>query len=737
MKTSKSPIYLDYNATTPIDPRVAEAMRPYIEQHFGNPSSSHAYGVTARQAVENARQQVAQMLGCRMEEIVFTSGGSESNNYAIKGVASVYRERGNHIITSAIEHPAVIEVCRYLEKQGFQVTYLPVDETGLVDPQQVEEAITPQTILISIMHANNEVGTIQPIAEIAEIAQRHQILVHSDCAQSIGKIPVRTDELQVDLLSVAGHKLYAPKGIGALYIRTGTRLEKLIHGADHEMNRRAGTENVIEIIGLGRACELVSQNLAKAQNHLKTMRDRLEQGLLKNFPGARVNGHPQKRLPNTLSISFSHLEANTILAELTGVAASAGAACHSDQVDVSHVLEAMHVPLEYAMGTIRFSVGRFTTTAEIDKALSEITRVVQNLQPKETPVFLDTSSAAVKLTQYTHGLGCACKLRPQVLEAVLKKLPVPEDPEILVGTETADDAAVYRIDEQTAIVQTVDFFTPVVDDPFDFGAISAANSLSDIYAMGARPLFALNIVGFPSNRLPVSVLEAILKGAQSKAGEAGISIIGGHTVDDTEPKFGLAVTGVVHPERILTNRNARPGDALILTKPLGTGILSTALKRGALTKTAGELAVSTMAALNRPAAEAMQEVGVHACTDITGFGLLGHLLEMVRGAHCAAVVRSAKVPFLPEVQRLTVSNIIPGGTRDNFAYTAPFVEYQNSLSETMRLMLNDAQTSGGLLIALSEDKAEKLLGLLREKGVKEAAPIGRIQKQAQVKIYVE
>lgn len=737
MKTSKSPIYLDYNATTPIDPRVAEAMRPYIEQHFGNPSSSHAYGVTARQAVENARQQVAQMLGCRMEEIVFTSGGSESNNYAIKGVASVYRERGNHIITSAIEHPAVIEVCRYLEKQGFQVTYLPVDETGLVDPQQVEEAITPQTILISIMHANNEVGTIQPIAEIAEIAQRHQILVHSDCAQSIGKIPVRTDELQVDLLSVAGHKLYAPKGIGALYIRTGTRLEKLIHGADHEMNRRAGTENVIEIIGLGRACELVSQNLAKAQNHLKTMRDRLEQGLLKNFPGARVNGHPQKRLPNTLSISFSHLEANTILAELTGVAASAGAACHSDQVDVSHVLEAMHVPLEYAMGTIRFSVGRFTTTAEIDKALSEITRVVQNLQPKETPVFLDTSSAAVKLTQYTHGLGCACKLRPQVLEAVLKKLPVPEDPEILVGTETADDAAVYRIDEQTAIVQTVDFFTPVVDDPFDFGAIAAANSLSDIYAMGARPLFALNIVGFPSNRLPVSVLEAILKGAQSKAGEAGISIIGGHTVDDTEPKFGLAVTGVVHPERILTNRNARPGDALILTKPLGTGILSTALKRGALTKTAGELAVSTMAALNRPAAEAMQEVGVHACTDITGFGLLGHLLEMVRGAHCAAVVRSEKVPFLPEVQRLTVSNIIPGGTRDNFAYTAPFVEYQNSLSETMRLMLNDAQTSGGLLIALSEDKAEKLLGLLREKGVKEAAPIGRIQKQAQVKIYVE
>ncbi|HFE64343.1 MAG TPA: selenide, water dikinase SelD, partial [Caldithrix sp.] len=210
-----------------------------------------------------------------------------------------------------------------------------------------------------------------------------------------------------------------------------------------------------------------------------------------------------------------------------------------------------------------------------------------------------------------------------------------------------------------------------------------------------------------------------------------------HTVDDTEPKFGLAVTGVVHPERILTNRNARPGDALILTKPLGTGILSTALKRGALTKTAGELAVSTMAALNRPAAEAMQEVGVHACTDITGFGLLGHLLEMVRGAHCAAVVRSEKVPFLPEVQRLTVSNIIPGGTRDNFAYTAPFVEYQNSLSETMRLMLNDAQTSGGLLIALSEDKAEKLLGLLREKGVKEAAPIGRIQKQAQVKIYVE
>ena len=374
-------IYLDYNATTPIDPQVAEAMLPYIHGRFGNPSSGHSFGLEARRGVDQARQQVSSLLGCGEDALIFTSGGTEANNHAIKGVAEANCQRGNHIITSSVEHPAVTEVCRYLERYGFRVTYLPVDEYGMVDSQQVEEAITPETLLVTIMHANNEVGTIQPIAEIAAIAHRHGALVHADCAQSVGKIPVRVDDLGVDLLSIAGHKLYAPKGIGALYIRPGVRLEKLMHGANHEQDRRAGTENVIEMTGLGKACELIEQNLPAYAAHMAEMRDRLEQKLLATQSDARVNGHPENRLPNTSSIAFRGLEADRILSSLPTVAASAGAACHSDQVEVSHVLSAMNVPLEYAMGTLRFSVGRFTTAEEIDRAVHEISEVIGSMVP--------------------------------------------------------------------------------------------------------------------------------------------------------------------------------------------------------------------------------------------------------------------------------------------------------------------------------------------------------------------
>jgi cysteine desulfurase NifS len=374
-------IYLDYNATTPIDPQVAEAMLPYVHGLFGNPSSGHSFGLAARQGVDLARRQVAGMLGCADDDLIFTSGGTEANNHAIKGVAGAYRERGSHIITSAIEHPAVTEVCRYLETAGFRFSYLPVDEYGLVDPRQVEEAITSETLLVSIMHANNEVGTIQPISEIAAVAHRHGALMHSDCAQSVGKIPVRVDELGVDLLSIAGHKLYAPKGIGALYIRPGVKLEKLMHGANHEQDRRAGTENVIQMAGLGKACELIEQNLGAYASHMEAMRDRLESGLLQAGMDARINGHPDKRLPNTLSISFRRLEADRILDSLPAVAASAGAACHSDQVEMSHVLAAMNIPEEYAMGTLRLTVGRFTTEDEIDRAIGEIREVVGSFAP--------------------------------------------------------------------------------------------------------------------------------------------------------------------------------------------------------------------------------------------------------------------------------------------------------------------------------------------------------------------
>lgn len=374
------PIYLDYNATTPIDPEVATAMRPYLFEHFGNPSSSHWYGAQTKQAVEKARQQVAQLLHSHADEVVFTSGGSEANNYAIKGVAWGHRARGKHIITSAIEHPAVLEVCRYLAGQGFDISYLPVNSHGMLECATLARAIRPDTILLSIMHANNEVGTIQPIAELAQLARQHGILVHTDAAQSVGKIPTAVTGLGVDLLSVAGHKLYAPKGIGALYLRRGLRLEKLIHGADHERGWRAGTENVLEIVGLGQACAVAQRDLAHTQSHMRQMRDRLETGLRRRLTDMRVNGHPELRLPNTLSVSFAHLAANRLLAAMPGLAVSSGAACHADTVEVSAVLTAMQVPLEYAMGTIRFSVGKMTTPEEIDRAIDIVVQAVQSLR---------------------------------------------------------------------------------------------------------------------------------------------------------------------------------------------------------------------------------------------------------------------------------------------------------------------------------------------------------------------
>jgi cysteine desulfurase NifS/selenium donor protein len=730
-------IYLDYNATTPIDPAVAEAMSPYIYRIFGNPSSSHSFGISARQAVEKARKQIAVLLGCDIDEIIFTSGGSESNNYAIKGVAMAYRKHGNHIITSQIEHPAVTEVCRFLEQTGYKISYVPVDSEGIVDPSSVEREITPQTILITIMHANNEVGTIQPLREITKIANRKNIIFHSDCAQSVGKIPVNVKDLGVDLLSIAGHKLYAPKGVGALYLKNGVLLEKYMHGADHELNRRAGTENVIEIVGLGKACELVSQQLEDYHSHMKKTREYLEEQLKEYFTEAKINGHPQLRLPNTTSVSFPGLEANTILDELQSVAASAGAACHSESVDISHVLEAMQIPTEIAMGTIRFSVGRSTTIQEIDHAITELKTVVEKMQPQYKNSSGNHTSDEIKLTHFTHGLGCACKLRPQILEEVLKKLPVNQDSKVLVGPETSDDAAVYQINDETAIIQTVDFFTPVVDDPYQFGSIAASNSLSDIYAMGGKPLFALNIVGFPSNRLPISVLEAILKGAADKAEEAGIVIIGGHTVDDTEPKFGMAVTGVISPQKIIKNNTVQVGDELILTKPIGSGILATALKRGMLDHTTKEILTTTMSSLNNKTAEIMQEMPVHACTDVTGFGLLGHLLEMLKSSGNSARIKFDQIPTLPQVMDFIAADIIPGGTKDNWEYTHPYVAYDSRIGNHKQYLLNDAQTSGGLLIAVKKGWGNKLLNELKDTGNMSSNKIGLIEQKSKSIITVD
>ena len=362
----ETPIYLDYNATTPVAPSVVEAMLPYLGEHFGNPSSSHAYGVQAHGAVELARAQVAELIGCAPDEIVFTGGGSEADNLAIKGLAALQPERRNHLITSTVEHPAVLETCRFLERRGFRVTYLPVDGYGMVDPEDVRRAIIPQTILISIMHAQNEIGTIQPVEEIGRIAQEYGVPLHSDAAQSVGKIPTRVAELRVDLLTIAGHKLYAPKGVGALYVRRGLRLESLIHGAGHESGRRAGTENVASIVGLGAACRLALEDAEPKAELLRTLRDRLHQTLL--GPGTSLNGHPTRRLPNTLNLSFAGIASHTFLETVPEVAASAGSACHAGQTTASPVLLAMGLSQERALGAVRLSLGRWTTEGDVDRA---------------------------------------------------------------------------------------------------------------------------------------------------------------------------------------------------------------------------------------------------------------------------------------------------------------------------------------------------------------------------------
>ncbi len=371
-------IYLDYNATTPIAPEVAQAMLPYLHQHFGNPSSSHALGKTAKQAVETARGQVAALLNCQPAEIVFTSGGTESNNYALRGAALARQDRGRHIITSAVEHPAVTAVFKWLHTQGFETSTLPVDSSGRVNPKDLEKTIRADTILVSVMQANNEVGTLQPIEALAEITRGYGALFHTDAAQSVGKIATNVQALGVDFLSVAGHKIYAPKGVGALYLRDGIQIPNLMLGARHENGRRPGTENVLQIVGLGQACEIARRDADELQSHFQAMRDRLQAGFLTRFgPDVRVNGNLDFRLPNTLSLCFQGVAANEVVSQVGDrVAISAGSACHADQVSVSAVLQAMQIPLEWAIGTMRLSVGRQTTVQEIDEAVEIVSRTI-------------------------------------------------------------------------------------------------------------------------------------------------------------------------------------------------------------------------------------------------------------------------------------------------------------------------------------------------------------------------
>ncbi|HID28736.1 MAG TPA: cysteine desulfurase, partial [Desulfobacterales bacterium] len=343
-------IYLDHNATTPIAPEVAEAMRPYWGEKYGNPSSGYPLGRLAKEALEDARGRVANLLGCRAEEIVFTSGGTESNNMVIKGVAHTLAEKGHHIITTAIEHPAITNPCLFLLYQGYDVTFLPVDSTGLVAPSAVQEAIRPTTVLISVMHANNETGTIQPISEIGALAKEAGVLFHTDAAQSVGKIPARVSDLRVDFLSVAGHKMYAPKGVGALFLSNGLKIEPFMHGAGQELGRRAGTENVMFAAALGTACSLAGERMPTDAERIRHLRDRLHSLLVEAVPALVLNGHPEARLPNTLNVSLPGVDGATLLDAVPEICASTGAACHDRSVQLSHVLAAMQVPKEIGRG---------------------------------------------------------------------------------------------------------------------------------------------------------------------------------------------------------------------------------------------------------------------------------------------------------------------------------------------------------------------------------------------------
>jgi cysteine desulfurase len=377
-----SPIYLDYNATTPVDPAVADAILPYLTKHFGNPSSTHQYGRATRQAVDTAREQVAQLLGCASSEVIFTGCGSESDTLAIRGAALARQHRGNHIITQVTEHPAVLNICRALTRlHGFRVTYLSVDADGRVNPADVEAAIDDQTVLVTIMHANNETGTLQPIAKIAEIAHRHGALMHTDASQSVGKIPTDVNALGVDLLTVAGHKLYAPKGIGALYVRHGLQLEPAIYGGGQESGRRAGTENVAFMVGLGAACMLAREQLASSQIRIRSLRDTLQRWLEHYLPGSvHLNGHETERLPNTLNVSIDGIIGEEVLAGTPEIASSTGSACHEGSTEPSAVLMAMGMSRERALGALRLTLGRWSTEDEVEQAATLLSQTVMRLR---------------------------------------------------------------------------------------------------------------------------------------------------------------------------------------------------------------------------------------------------------------------------------------------------------------------------------------------------------------------
>jgi selenide,water dikinase len=559
--------------------------------------------------------------------------------------------------------------------------------------------------------------------------------------------------LGVDLLTIAAHKLYGPKGVGALYVREGVNLRRLLDGADHEAARRAGTENVVGIVALGVACELAVDYRLDVG-----LRDYFWTRLQEAFDDLVVlNGHPHHRLPNTLNVSFRGSTGGDILTRIPGLAASTGSACHAGTCGPSPVLQAMGVPDEIALGAIRFSLGRTSTAAEVDTVVDELRMIIEKsttnasasntdgarfakecapATPCVEPLHEPSNDLPVRLTQTAKRAGCAAKQPPGYLLPLLGQIPAITDPNVLVGSATADDAAVYKLSDELALVVTTDFFTPIVDRPYDFGAIAAANALSDVYAMGGRPLLALNLVGFPDDKLSVAVLADILRGAADKAAEAGIPIVGGHTIKSEEPTFGLCAVGTVHPERALTNAGAQPGDVLILTKPIGLGVITTAAKNNEDDLGAIQQAIDVMKTLNKTAADVLSNFDVHALTDVTGFGLLGHLRNVTSASQVHAHIWADEVPVISAAREYVRRGIAPGGTHANWRFLREWVTYADDITKEEQLLLCDAQTSGGLLACVRPEDSPSLVRALQNAGVETATLVGDIKQGSPGKITV-
>ncbi|RKY47167.1 MAG: selenide, water dikinase SelD [Candidatus Neomarinimicrobiota bacterium] len=693
------PIYLDYNATTPLIEPVKRAMLETLDE-FGNLSSSHWYEVRAKRILENAREKIASLINCDPEEIIFTSSGSESNNLAIKGVALKFKK--GHIITFAIEHPSVLNVCEFLKKEGFRITFVGVGQNEIVDPDDVRKSISTDTILISIMLANNEVGTIQPMEEIAKIAGEYGIPLRIDASQAIGKINVDVQKLGAFLLTVAGYKIYALKGVGILFVRKRFETEPIIHGGRQEFGLRSGIENILEIAGLGAAAEYLRENIKEIPMKLFTLKEKFWSSLRKELPPVEINGHFEKSLPNTVNVHFPGASSDLLFSEI------------------------------YC--SVRFSLGILITEEEIEKAVSIISRGYRKLASGIEKLTKNASSG--KLRRFSHRLGCACKISSATLGEALEDFSAIHNLQALIGYENLDDGCAYKIDEDRAIVSTVDFFISIVDDPYIFGMIAVSNALGDIYAMGGEPFFGMNIVAFPEERFSFDVLREILKGAHDKAQEAGAVIIGGYTIGDIELKYGLAVNGLVNPSKILRNNTPCEGDILILTKPIGTGILSTAMKRGILDRETRDLLVETMTELNKGAPEVVKDYPVTPCTDVTGFGLIGHLYGMVRNSEKSAIIDYEKVPHIPGVTKYARLSNIPEDTYENWRFLDDKVHWKEGLSKIEKAILFDAQISGGLLFTVSENYSEQIVSCLRENGVRSASAIEQIVRKYKHKIVV-